>query len=164
MGLTQFLCKPEYWIGMAGQQKLDQKDREIAGLLQQDAWMTNAQVGDRVNLSPSAVQRRIERLRAIGAIAGARALLDPALFGRKIRIYVMIELHDDSASSLDAIVRDLCGFPEVVEVNLLTGIFDLILIADFADMESYADFAMEKLNINRNIKHCHTLTRLKNLV
>lgn len=149
---------------MNDQPKLDQKDREIANLLRKDAWLTNVQVGEKVNLSPSAVQRRIERMRASGVITGARATVSPASVGRKIRIYVMIELHDDSKPSLDAIASQLRDRPEVVEVDLLAGVFDLILIADFDDMECFADFAMEKLNTNPNIKHCHTLTRLKNIL
>jgi len=149
---------------MAEELKLDEKDRDIADLLRQDAWMTHVQIGERVNLSPSAVQRRVERMRSAGAITGARASVSPKMLGRKIRIYVLIELHDDSGPSLDAIVRDLRAFPEIAEVDLLAGIYDLILAADFSDMESFADFAMEKLNTNKNIRHCHTLTRLKNLI
>ncbi len=149
---------------MTGALKLDEKDREIADLLRQDAWMTNVQIGERVHLSPSAVQRRVERMRSSGVITGAHASVSPALNGRKIRIYLMVELNDDSQSSLQAVVQKLRAHPEVKEVDLLAGTFDLILVGDFDDMESFSDFAMRTLNTDRNIRHCHTLTRLKKLI
>ena len=54
--------------------------------------------------------------------------------------------------------------PEVAEVDLVTGKFDLVVALDMEDMESFSEFAMNSLNQNANIKHCWTLTRLKKLI
>ena len=58
---------------MSEHHKIDDKDREIIRLLKDDAWLTHTKIGEAINLSPSAVQRRFERLRAHGIITGASA-------------------------------------------------------------------------------------------
>ena len=148
---------------MSREHGLDDKDLQLVNLLQRDAWMTYAQIGDSVHLSASAVQRRIEKLKKAGIITGATATIDPSVLGRKIRNYLLLELHDDSKRALDRMVNELRACEEIAFVDLVTGKFDIIMAMDSVDMESFADFAMNKLNANPNIRHCWTLTRLKQL-
>ena len=149
---------------MSGQKKLDSKDLTIVQLLRDDAWLTHAKIGEAVHLSPSAVQRRIERLREAGVIAGARATVDPRALKRPFRAYLLLELHDDGARALAALTESLRARPEVIALELLLGQYDILLTVDCDDTEHFSDFAMEALNKNENIKHCSTLTRLKELI
>jgi DNA-binding Lrp family transcriptional regulator len=55
----------------------DNRDRQLLDLLKADAWLTYAALGERVNLSASAVQRRVERLIADGTLRGARSICWP---------------------------------------------------------------------------------------
>ena len=142
---------------------LDEKDIAILELLEEDAWLTHVQIGERVHLSASAVQRRIEKLRSNGVIRGAKAVLDKRQMGKGLRVYLVLELNDDSRGSLERIVSDLEGYDEVVSVDLVSGKFDLVMALDCTDTESFTEFAMDRLNSNPNIRHCWTLMRLKNL-
>ena len=98
---------------MTGNRPLDDKDLEILKRLQDDAWITHSELGEHVHLSASAVQRRIRRLREDGVITGARAVVDPARTGQGLRVYLMLELHSDSAENLETGFRaDLGGTPQ----------------------------------------------------
>ena len=142
---------------------MDKKDEEIIALLVDDAWLTHSKIGEAVNLSPSAVQRRIERLRANGVITGASVQIDPSALGRKTRLYFLLELNSDSGAHLNALVDKLSAVPEVSSIELLAGKFDVLLTVDCEDAETFFEIAMAALNDNENVRHCWTLTRLKSL-
>ena len=149
---------------MTAVHQLDEKDREILKQLRDDAWMTHTALGEIVHLSASAVQRRIQRLREEGVITGARATVDEAKTGRGLRVYLLLELNDDSAPSLESLARELEVYPEITRVDLLSGKFDIVVALDCRDMESFTDIAMTTINNNSNVRHCWTLMRLKTLV
>lgn len=72
--------------------ELDATDRRILTVLQKEGRITNADLSERVNLSPSACHRRTQRLEEEGFIAGYVALLDPRRLGRPTTVYVEITL------------------------------------------------------------------------
>jgi Lrp/AsnC family transcriptional regulator len=78
--------------------KLDQTDRKILAILQEDASLAVAEVASRVNLSQTPCWRRIQRLEASGVILRRVALLDPDRIGSGITVFVAIETGDHSAS------------------------------------------------------------------
>lgn len=143
--------------------RLDSKDLALVRLLEADAWITHAEAGEIVHLSPSAVQRRIERLRADGVITGATATVDKRLTGKGLRIYLLLELNNDSQKGIESVRKDLERCEEVTQADLVSGKFDLILTLDCADTDSFSEFAMNKINTNKNIRHCWTLMRLKRI-
>ena len=149
---------------MSEHPKLDDKDREIIRLLKEDAWLTHTKIGEAIHLSPSAVQRRFERLRASGVITGACATVDPKALDQRLRMFVLMELHNDGHEQLEILVRQLKAHPEVSHVDLTLGKFDILLTVDCADTDVFSEFAMNTLNKNANIKHCFTLTKLTTLV
>ena len=149
---------------MSERLKLDDKDRDIIKMLQEDAWLTHTKIGEAIHLSPSAVQRRYERLRAQGVISGAKATVDPKALGRRLRMYVLMELHNDSHEQLDLLVTQLKAHKEVSHVDLTLGKFDILLTVDCEDTDVFSEFAMNTLNKNSNIKHCFTLTKLTTLI
>ena len=149
---------------MTANRPLDDKDLEILRCLQNDAWITHAELGEHVHLSASAVQRRIRKLRKEGVITGAKATIDPGRIGQALRVYLMLELHSDSAESLETFRQDLAAHPEITRVDLLSGKFDIIVVLDCRDMENFTDIAMTTINRNENVRHCWTLMKLKTLV
>ena len=142
---------------------LDEKDHHIVDLLAQDAWMTHAKIGESVHLSPSAVQRRISRLRDSGVIAGATATIKNPSERQPLRMYFLLELRNDGRSQLESLVDKLKSNPDIVDVSLLAGRFDILLTIDCEDPNTSIDFAMDSFNDDENILHCWTLTRLKKL-
>lgn len=149
---------------MSEKPRLDDKDREIVRMLREDAWLTHTKISEAIHLSPSAVQRRFERLRAQGVITGARAVIDPSALGRRLRMHLLLELHNDSHEQLEALVDKLKAHEEVSHIDLTLGKFDILLTVDCEDTDAFSDFAMSALNKDKNIKHCFTLTKLKTLI
>jgi Lrp/AsnC family transcriptional regulator, leucine-responsive regulatory protein len=142
---------------------LDDRDRQILTVLAENAWVTYADLGVRIHLSASAAQRRVERLIADGIITGARACISPAALGRPIRIYVLVQLADESKLELNAFSRNLIGLPELVEAHYVAGVADILLVLQTADMEQYSQFADKHLNGNPNVRRYDTLTSLRSL-
>ena len=142
---------------------LDDRDRTILTALKDDAWLTFRELGERANLSPSASQRRVERLRAEGIITGAAARIAPQALGRPLRIYVLVELVDESADTLEAIGAAVRK-SDVIEAHYLSGFADVLLTFQTSSMAAYADFALANLNGNPAVRRYRTLTVLKSLL
>lgn len=81
---------------MARRTPLDDLDRKLLDLLQQDASRSLYQLGEAVGLSPSAVQRRLTRYRAGGVIAQQIAVLDPEVMPGTVLACVLITLERES--------------------------------------------------------------------
>lgn len=145
---------------MSRQPPLDDKDQQIVDLLTNDAWQTNAQIGAAINLSPSAVQRRIDNLKRRGVVAGAKAIIGDAYCERRVRLYLLLELSADNAGGIDALVADLRKDDCVSSADLVTGKYDVLVTIDAESMQAFSDYAMNVINKNTNIRHCFTLTRL----
>ena len=75
---------------------MDAIDRKILGLLQQDATLSIAEIGERVGLSQTPCWKRIQRLEAQGVIERRVALLNPEKLGLGITVFVSIETNDHS--------------------------------------------------------------------
>jgi len=116
--------------------RLDPLDERIITLLRKDARFTYAQIGHQIGLSAPAVKRRVDRLRASGAIRGYTALVDPAALGWTTEAYV--ELYCMGRTSPAEILAAVSRFPEVVSASTVTGEADAlvhILATDVGHLE-----------------------------
>lgn len=115
---------------------MDTFDREILALLVDDGRRTYDDIGRRVSLSAPAVKRRVDRLRAQGALRGFTAVIDHAAFGD--RTEALVELFFAPGTLLDQVAQILNAHPEVVEAWSVTGDADAIARVrthDNADLE-----------------------------
>ncbi|WP_395543054.1 Lrp/AsnC family transcriptional regulator [Neotabrizicola sp. sgz301269] len=117
---------------------LDATDRRILAALQNDGRMTNADLAERVNLSPSACHRRVQRLEEEGFIAGYVALLDPRRMGLQTTVFVEITLESQAEDLLDAFEQQVARVPEVLECHLTAGTADYLLKVAVGDTEDFA--------------------------
>lgn len=143
--------------------ELDERDRRIVTALARDAWLSYVDLGAAVNLSPSAVQRRVEKLIEAGVIAGARATIAPAALGKPLRLYVLVELQDESKTAMTRFAKKIAAWPDMIEAHYVTGAADIVLVLQASDMEAYAAFADEHLNGDANVRRYKTLTSLRRL-
>src|SRR5580693_6887267 len=97
---------------------IDDLDRRIVAVLVADARATFAQVGEQVGLSAPAVKRRVDRLRASGAITGFAAQVDPAALGWTTEAYV--ELFCRGRTSPGDIGAAVAKHPEVIDACTIT--------------------------------------------
>ena len=103
---------------------MDSFDREILALLVEDGRRTYDDIGRRVSLSAPAVKRRVDRLRAQGALRGFTAVIDHSALGD--RTEALVELFFAPGTLLDEVAEILDSHPEVVEAWSVTGDADAI--------------------------------------
>ncbi len=118
--------------------EIDATDRRILTVLQKDGRITNADLSERVNLSPSACHRRVERLEDDGYIAGYVALLDARRMGKPTTVYVEITLQGQADDLLDAFEREVARVPDLLECHLMAGTADYLLKILAEDTEDFA--------------------------
>jgi DNA-binding Lrp family transcriptional regulator len=115
---------------------MDELNRQILALLVEDGRRSYDDIARRVSLSAPAVKRRVDRMRADGAIRGFSALVDPEAFGW--RTEALVELFYAPGTQLHEVATSLARHPEVVEAWSVTGDADAIArvrTVDNADLE-----------------------------
>jgi DNA-binding Lrp family transcriptional regulator len=114
---------------------IDDLDRRIVAALVEDARATYAEVGAQVGLSAPAVKRRVDRLRATGAITGFAAQVDPAALGWTTEAYV--ELFCRGRTSPGDIAAAVSKHPEVIDACTVTGEADALVHIRAADVRHF---------------------------
>lgn len=117
--------------------ELDKTDRKILALLQADGRITNAELAQRVNLSPSASLRRVQRLEEAGIIAGYVALVSQDAVGRPTSIFVEVTLKTQSEEALKAFERAVRGCADIMECYLMSGDADYLIRVVAADTQDF---------------------------
>ncbi len=105
-------------------QRVDAVDRKILSLLVEDGRRTYDDIAARVSLSAPSVKRRIDRLRASGALEGFTAVVDHGAMGWNTE--ALVELFFQAGTTLDRVAKTLREHPEVVEAWSVTGEPDAI--------------------------------------
>lgn len=118
--------------------ELDDTDRRLLRVLQQTGRLSNADLSERVNLSPSACHRRVQRLEQSGVIRATVALVDARLLGKATVVYVEITLSAQAEDVLDAFETAVRRIPAVLECHLMAGKADYILKVVAEDSEDFA--------------------------
>ncbi len=117
---------------------IDDTDRRILAVLQKAGRISNADLSERVNLSPSACHRRVQRLEAAGVIASYVALLDPRALDRPSTVFVEITLSGQAEEVLDAFEREVRLIPDLLECHLMAGTADYLLKISARDTDDFA--------------------------
>lgn len=117
---------------------LDPTDRRILSVLQKEGRITNADLSERINLSPSACHRRVQRLEEEGFIGAYVALLDARRMGKPTTVFVEITLQSQSDEVLDAFEREVARVPDMLECHLMAGTADYLLKILAQDTEDFA--------------------------
>ncbi|MGB0960702.1 MAG: Lrp/AsnC family transcriptional regulator [Halocynthiibacter sp.] len=123
----------------------DHTDRRILAVIQTEGRISNADLSEKVNLSPSACHRRVARLETEGLIAGYVGLLDAQLLGVPSTIFVEITLSGQADELLEAFEREVAKVPNVIECYLTAGTADYLLKVVAQDTEDFADIHRQYL-------------------
>lgn len=119
---------------------LDRYDRELLHWLQRDALRTAEDLARDVALSPSAITRRVRRMREDGTIVADVSIVSDRV-GAFLSALVDIQLDRHALPHIDALLRRLDATPQVQAILEVTGTFDLTLMVVVADMAEYNRFA-----------------------
>ena len=125
--------------------KLDRLDRQLLACLQHNNLQTAERLAEQVGRSPSAIARRLRRLRSSGAIAADVALISDEAAGHPLQAVVQIQLERHAPHEVDAVRRRLAASPNVQLVLNLAGAFDILILVVAPDMDAYNDLAARLL-------------------
>jgi len=127
--------------------KLDRLDLRLLACLQQDNLQTADQLAEIVGRSPSAVARRLRRLRSSGAITADVSLVSEEAAGFPLSAIVHVQFERHAAHEVEQFRRRVCASPNVQLFLNLAGAFDVLLLVVARDMESYNDFTAAFLEL-----------------
>ncbi|MEM7507087.1 MAG: Lrp/AsnC family transcriptional regulator [Pseudomonadota bacterium] len=124
---------------------LDRFDRQILAEMQGNGRLTNAELAERIALSPSACHRRVARLEQAGVITGYAALLSPRAVGLPTTVFVEITLSGQSQAIMEAFEQAVALIPDIMECHLMAGTADYILRIAARDSDDFARIHREHL-------------------
>jgi Lrp/AsnC family transcriptional regulator, leucine-responsive regulatory protein len=117
--------------------ELDARDRSILRILQGDATITNAELAEKVHLSPSACLRRVGQLHESGLIRASVTLLDEKITGFTGTAFIFVTLDQQGRQSLDEFEAAVATYKEIQECYLLAGTADYLLRVVYSDTEDF---------------------------
>lgn len=124
---------------------MDSKDRQILRELQADGRLTNQDLSEKVNLSPSPCLRRVRLLEEQGVIRGYTALVDQKAWGLPVTVFIRVKLERHSDDAVAAFERAIIDMPQVMDCWLMTGRSDYLLRVIAADLDDYERFVRREL-------------------
>ena len=125
---------------------LDDAERRILRVIQEEADLPIATIAERVGLSASPCWRRIDRLERDGIIRKRVTLLDRRAVGLNTHVFAQVKLNAHGRAHLDEFADAIRGFPEVLECYVLMGPVDFMMRVVAPDIEAYERFFFDKLS------------------
>jgi len=119
---------------------VDEIDRQLLEILQQDATLSIAQMAEHVGLSATPCWKRIQKLEARGVILRRVAIVDPDRVGVGLSVLVAVEAGEHTPDWLQRFSRGVAALPEVMEVYRMAGDVDYVLRVAVADTAEYDSF------------------------
>jgi Lrp/AsnC family transcriptional regulator len=127
-------------LGSTEVSAMDAIDRKILAVLQKDASLSVAEIGNRVGLSSTPCWKRIQRLEADGVIQRRVAVVDQDKLGLGVTVFVSIETGDHSEDWLKRFAEVVAALPEVMEFYRMAGDVDYMLRVVVPDIPGYDAF------------------------
>jgi len=135
---------------------LDRFDRQLLNLVQADSAQTAEQLAEHVGLSPSAIQRRLKRLREQGVIIRDTAVVDPRAIGRPTFFIVSLEIERERPELLSQLREWLTKRVEVQQAFYVTGETDFMIIVTARDTEAFEAMMSRLIEENPNVRRFTT--------
>ena len=135
---------------------IDELDRSILGILQEEGRITNVELASRVGLTAPPCLRRMRALEEAGVIKGYHAELDPGALGYGIMVFALVSLRSQAEDDLRSFEAHVATLPEVRECHMLNGEIDFILKIVAHDLQSFQSFLTSKLTPAPNVASVKT--------
>lgn len=135
---------------------LDRIDLALLRALQAEGRLANVDLAQRVNLSPSACLRRLQRLESEGVITGYRAVIDAAKLGLGLRAFVRVQLKSHGAADIARFADSILAWDEVERCHALTGDMDYLIEVRVQDLEHFSRFLLDRLLADGQVADVNT--------
>ena len=127
-------------------------ERKILQLVQRNNQLTSTQLSERVGLSPTSIQRRLNKMRSTKVIEADIAVVSPKAADRSLTMLVAVELARERSDIIDRFKRAVRERAEVMSAYYVTGETDFVLIVSAKDMSDYESFTRDFFYNNADIK------------
>lgn len=136
---------------------LDEIDKKILRLLQENAHYTLKDIANKINLSLTPIHDRVKRLEKEGVIEKYVSILNKKKLGNNLTVYCQVTLTKQTYDTSEGFNHSIMNMPEVVECNYVSGNFDYMLKIIIPDMESYHHFHQKKLSVLPEVSLINTV-------
>lgn len=140
---------------------MDENDRKISNLLAEDSRRSLADIGSAVGLSPSAVNERIRRLVATGAIRRFTVEAEPDAFGRSVLAFIFVGLNYEAGE--DDFKAFVGASPNVMDCHHVTGSWSYLIKLRVGSMAEIEQF-LQALKERRFLARSETMLALSTVV
>ena len=136
---------------------LDKIDKQILQELQLNARISNLELAERVNLSPTPCARRVKQLEEQGIIERHVTLLNPELLGLNLTAMISVTMDRHTADRFDKFEQAAALLPEVMECYVVTGQdSDFLIKVLVRDMRHYEEFLLRRLTNLEGVRGVHS--------
>jgi len=139
----------------------DAIDKKILALLEHDARISNAELAEKVNLSPTPCLRRLRKLEKSGLIKAYTAVLDEKALGLQASALLFVNLEKNTKENGENFEAALELLPEVMECYVVAGRHDYVLRIVTRDLDDYERFIKERLAVLEKIANLESIIVLK---
>lgn len=130
---------------------IDQTDKQLLKLLQENGKYTIKELASFLNLTATPIFERIKRLENDGFITGYKAVLNRKKIGLNLVAFCNIQLKSHEANYLIKFEKDILQFEEIIECYHIAGMYDYLIKVMVSDMDAYQHFVAKKLASMENI-------------
>ena len=136
---------------------IDAIDRKILTILQANARISNTELAELVDLSPTPCARRVKQLEEAGIICHHITLLNPEKLGLSLTAMISVTMDKHTADRFESFERAVENLPEVMECYVVTGQdADFLIKVMVRDMRHYENFLLKRLTKLEGVSGVHT--------
>jgi len=137
--------------------QLDKYDKKILAILQTEGKISNQDLAERVELSPSPCLRRVKALEDAGVILGYKALVDAKKIELGLVALIQISMDKHTQERFNSFEREIKAIPEVLECLLITGqTADYLLKVIVKDLDHYQKLLLQKITKIAGVTGVHS--------
>jgi DNA-binding Lrp family transcriptional regulator len=137
--------------------KLDEKDSAILVLIQEDSKLTAKQIAKKINAPITTVFAKTKRMEELGIIKEYRAIVAPEKLSAGTAAFILASVSyrakaDDMPISQRVVAEEIARFPEVQEVHIITGDWDLLVKLRAENVDTIGKFVVDKLRLIKGLE------------
>jgi Lrp/AsnC family leucine-responsive transcriptional regulator len=137
--------------------KLDEKDRAILALIQENSKLTAKQIAKKIDAPITTVFAKTKRMEELGVIKEYRAILAPEKLESGTAAFILASVSyrakaDDNPISQRTVAEEIAKFPEVQEVYIITGDWDLLVKIRAESVDAVGKFVVDKLRLIKGLE------------
>jgi Lrp/AsnC family leucine-responsive transcriptional regulator len=137
--------------------KLDEKDVAILALIQENSKLTARQIAKKIDAPITTVFAKTKRMEELGVIKEYRAILAPEKLDSGTAAFILASVSyrakaDDIPISQRVVAEEIAKFPEVQEVHIITGDWDLLVKLRAESVDAIGKFVVDKLRLIKGLE------------